>query len=87
MDLEEKYKDIIEAYTRTTKENDEFDDGSYSYRKTSLRVTLNMGSLTRIIESLIREIKIRIGLKGLIYLSILFVVTYTVYSGLKNIQL
>ncbi|GEP66423.1 hypothetical protein CBE01nite_41910 [Clostridium beijerinckii] len=45
---------------------------------------MNTGNLTRRIESLIREIKIRIGLKGLIYLFILFVVTYTVYSGLKK---
>lgn len=53
-------------------------------KKTSLRVTLIMGILTRRIESLIRGIKVRIGLKGLIYLSILFVVTDTVHLGLKT---
>lgn len=52
--------------------------------KTSLRVTLSMGSLTRRIESLIREIKVRTGLKWALYLLILFIVTYTVYSGLKT---
>lgn len=52
--------------------------------KTSLRVTLNMGNLTRRIERLIREIKVKIGLKELPCLLILLIVTYTVYSGLKT---
>ncbi|MBN7574852.1 MULTISPECIES: hypothetical protein [Clostridium] len=47
MDLEEKYKDIIEAYTRTIKENDEFEDGSYSYRKNKFKSNLEYGEFNK----------------------------------------
>lgn len=47
MDLEEKYKDIIEGYTRTTKENDEFEDGSYSYRKNKFKSNFEYGEFNK----------------------------------------
>ncbi|CUU47706.1 protein of unknown function [Clostridium beijerinckii] len=53
-------------------------------KKTNLRITLIMGILTRRIENLIRGIKVRIGLKELLYLVKLFITTYTVHLGLKT---
>ncbi len=47
MDLEEKYKDIIEAYTRTIKENGEFEDGSYSYRKNKFKSNFEYGEFNK----------------------------------------
>ncbi|MBE6090840.1 MAG: ABC transporter ATP-binding protein [Clostridium beijerinckii] len=47
MDLEEKYKDIIEAYTRTTKENDEFDDVNYSHKKSKFKSNFDYGDFSK----------------------------------------
>lgn len=37
MNLEEKYEDIIEVYTKIVDKNDEFEDETYIYRKNKFK--------------------------------------------------